>query len=67
MPAVLDHVGLAVPEEVLAELARTLRFPSYYEPRFTAEELATLERHTAATAWRFGYDAPGAAELSASA
>ena len=67
LPAVLDHVGLAVPEEVLAELARTLRFPSYYQPRFTADELATLERHTAATAWRFGYDAPAPAEPGARA
>ena len=40
LQAVLDHVGLVVPEEQVAELAGVLHFPGYYQPRFTAEELA---------------------------
>jgi Sulfotransferase family len=67
LQAVLDHVGLAVPEEVLAELAALLHFPGYYRPRFSADELALIDRLTEATAARFGYGAPAQAELSGSA
>jgi hypothetical protein len=68
LEAVLDHVRLALPDEALAELAAELHFPGYYQPRFTPEELASLERHTAATAARYGYyAAPVEAKLSAGA
>ena len=55
LQAVLDHVGLAVPYEVLADLAALLHFPGYYQPRFGADELATIDRLTGATAARYGY------------
>jgi hypothetical protein len=67
LQAVLDHLGLAVPEELLAALAAELHFPGYYQPRFTPEELATIDRLTETTAARFGYGAPALAELSGSA
>jgi hypothetical protein len=65
--AVLDHCGLAAADDALAELAGRLRFPTYYRPRFTAEELALIDRHTGAVAARLGYPAPAAAALSARA
>ena len=51
----LTHCHLAAPPAWLADKAALIRFPSYYRPRFTADQLATIERHTAATARRFGY------------
>jgi len=51
----------------VAELAGQLRFPTYYQPRFAAEELALIDRHTGAAAARLGYPALAAAALSARA
>jgi hypothetical protein len=31
-----------------------LHSPTYYQPRFTADELATLDQHTRAVALRLG-------------
>lgn len=52
---VFDHCRLALADDVLDGLASRIRFPTYYAPRFTAGERRTIERHTAATAARFGY------------
>jgi hypothetical protein len=54
---VLTHCRLDGPPSWLEDKAALIRFPSYYRPRFTSDELATIERHTAATAGRFGYPA----------
>jgi hypothetical protein len=51
----LTHCQLDAARAWLSDKAALIRFPSYYRPRFTADELATVERHTAATARRFGY------------
>jgi len=53
--AVLDHCGLSDREGLVERMAASIRFPSYYEPRFSPEEQATIARWTAATAERFGY------------
>ena len=65
--AVLDHCRLAAGDDLLVQLASQLHSPTYYQPRFTAEELAIIDRHTRDTAARFGYGAPAATGLSASA
>ena len=49
------HCRLDAPPAWLEDKAAVIRFPSYYRPRFAEGELATIERHTAATARRFGY------------
>jgi hypothetical protein len=66
LSGVLEHCGLAADDATLATLASELHFPTYYEPRFTAEESALIDRHTREVAERLGYPAnePG---LSASA
>jgi hypothetical protein len=51
----LAHCRLEAPPAWLEDKAAVIRFPSYYRPRFTDDELATIERHTADTARRFGY------------
>jgi hypothetical protein len=51
------HCRLDAPPSWLEDKAAVIRFPSYYRPRFTPDELATIERHTADTARRFGYPA----------
>lgn len=62
--AVLDHCGLGAEAALLAELAGELHAPTYYQPRFSAEELAVIDRHTRASAARLGYAAPAADLLS---
>jgi Sulfotransferase family len=51
----LAHCQLDAPLAWLEDKAGVIRFPTYYRPRFAEDELATIERHTAATARRFGY------------
>jgi len=65
--ALFAHCELALSEPALAQLAGMLRFPSYYQPRFSAAELALIERHTGAVAARLGYPAPAGAALPLSA
>jgi Sulfotransferase family len=59
----LAHCRLDAPPAWLEDKAAVIRFPSYYRPRFTADELAIIERHTAETALRFGYPASNAAPM----
>ena len=54
----LTHCRLEASPSWLQDQAAVIRFPSYYRPRFTDDELATIARHTAATAHRFGYPLP---------
>ncbi len=56
LAALFAHCRLGDADEQIARMAETIRFPSYYDPRFDAEELATIARHTEATARRFGYE-----------
>ncbi|HEX2478698.1 MAG TPA: sulfotransferase [Geminicoccaceae bacterium] len=62
--AVLDrtlaHCRLDATPAWLEQRSAAIRFPSYYQPGFAAAELATIERHTADTAARFGYPGPSA-------
>jgi hypothetical protein len=53
--ALFQHCELALSEPALAQLAEMLHFPTYYQPRFSADELALIDRHTAAVAARLGY------------
>jgi hypothetical protein len=62
--AVLDHCRLPATDAFVEEQAGRIRFPSYYRPGFSDEELALIERCTARTAARFGYDDPSAAEAA---
>jgi len=55
---VLGHCGLAADDGFLGPAAERIRFPGYYEPKFTDAELAVIERETAAVARRFGYESP---------
>ncbi|MGH6943054.1 MAG: sulfotransferase family protein [Geminicoccaceae bacterium] len=54
--AAFEHCRLAGAEALVEELAGKIRFPSYYRPKFTAEELRVIDRATGATALRFGYE-----------
>lgn len=58
--AVFTHCELSLPGEWLKRAERRVRFPAYYRPEFTAEELATIERLTQPVAARLGLagDAP---------
>ena len=51
----LAHCRLDATPAWLEQRSAAIRFPSYYQPGFAAAELATIERHTADTAARFGY------------
>ena len=62
----LAHCRLEAPPAWLEDKAAVIRFPSYYRPRFTADELATIERHTAGTARRFGYPPSSEPQMQAS-
>jgi hypothetical protein len=53
--AVLDHCALPVQESFLADAADRFHQPTYYTPRFSAEDLAIIAEETAAAASRFGY------------
>jgi hypothetical protein len=53
--AVLDHCRLPATDGFVDEQAGRIRFPSYYRPAFSDDELALIERCTATTAARFGY------------
>jgi hypothetical protein len=55
----LAHCRLDAPPSWLEDQSAIIRFPSYYRPRFTEGEIATIERRTAATALRFGYPIRG--------
>ena len=53
--AVLDHCALPAQESFLAVAADRFHQPTYYKPRFSAEDLAIIAEETAAAASRFGY------------
>jgi hypothetical protein len=56
--ALFEHCRLAVSEPALGELAGMLHSPTYYQPRFSEAELATVDQHTRAVALRLGCRAP---------
>ncbi|MGF1625349.1 MAG: sulfotransferase, partial [Alphaproteobacteria bacterium] len=55
--SVLDHCALPRDGAVLDHAAHHIHFPSYYRPRFSEQDLATIAEETAAVACRFGYHA----------
>ena len=62
----LDHARLPASDAFVEGLAATIRFPSYYSPKFSPEDLRQIERLTRDTAARFRYPVPeAAAALSA--
>jgi len=52
---VFEHCGLAIDGAQLDPMAERIHFPSYYEPGFSDDELAIIERETATAARCFGY------------
>jgi len=65
--AVLDHCALPVQESFLADAADRFHQPTYYTPRFGAEDLAIIAEETAAAACRFGYSVDRSLALRQSA
>lgn len=60
LAGLLDFCALAADDALIASLAAPIRFPTYYAPRFSAEERAIIAHETAAAARRFGYETEGA-------
>jgi hypothetical protein len=58
LAAMFAHVALDDPENLIAAHAATISAPTYYQPGFSADELAAIHDETAATAARFGYPRP---------
>lgn len=48
-----DHCRLPLTDAVIERAVRRIRFPSYYEPRFSTRELDLIDRCTQASAARF--------------
>jgi Sulfotransferase family len=59
----LAHCRLDSTPSWLEDKATVIRFPSYYRPGFSPDELATIERHTAETALRFAYPTAGEPQM----
>jgi hypothetical protein len=53
--ALMDHCGLREGQDVVREFSGKIKFPSYYKPDFSEEEINTINRETSQTARRFGY------------
>jgi hypothetical protein len=54
--AMLRHCALPDAESVVERHAPGIRFPTYYESSFSAQELAVIKEETAGTAGLWGYD-----------
>ncbi len=52
---VLRHCALPPDDGLIAHAAHHIRFPGYYRPRFSPDELAVIREETEAVAQRFGY------------
>ncbi len=52
---IFEHCGLSVDEAFLNDAASRIRFPSYYEPGFSPEDLQIIETETAEARHRLGY------------
>ena len=57
---ILAHCRLGAPDAWIEQRSQAIRFPSYYRPRFSADELEIIERNTAVNAARFGYSSTAA-------
>ncbi|MDN5937593.1 MAG: sulfotransferase [Salinisphaera sp.] len=55
LAALFAHCQLPLPADRLQAMAARIRFPGYYQPGFTQEEMALIESITAPVAARFGY------------
>ncbi|WP_204352939.1 sulfotransferase family protein [Salinicola peritrichatus] len=58
---VFDHAGLEIAPDTLEQAASGLHAPTYYQPKFSDEELAMIAGITAPVAARFGYGRSAAA------
>jgi hypothetical protein len=65
--AVLDHCALPATEPFLSDAAGGLHQPTYYRPRFSAEDLAIIAEETAEAAGRLGYRVDSSTALRQSA
>jgi hypothetical protein len=63
----LSHCGLPAGSEFLSNAAARFHQPTYYRPRFSADELSIIAEEAAETARRFGYEADHASALRQSA
>jgi hypothetical protein len=63
----LSHCGLPAGSEFLSDAAARFHQPTYYRPRFSADELSIIAEEAAETARRFGYEADHASALRQSA
>ncbi|MFA9461127.1 sulfotransferase family protein [Thiohalorhabdus sp. Cl-TMA] len=54
LQTILEHCRLSQPDAVLDLARRRVRFPTYYEPSFSPEELETIRQWTEPTAHRLG-------------
>ncbi|MFP4559960.1 MAG: sulfotransferase family protein [Thiohalorhabdus sp.] len=55
---ILDHCGLPAPDALLTNVADRVRFPTYYQPGFSAGELEVIHTLTSAPAARLGLEKP---------
>lgn len=62
--SVLEHCRLPSSDDFIDQQASGIRFPSYYRPGFDPDELALIERCTAAIATRLGYGERPAASVA---
>lgn len=53
--ALFEHCRLPIERDYLLAAAERIRFPGYYQPGFSEQELALIESITAPVAARFGY------------
>jgi hypothetical protein len=53
--ALMDHCCLEEGQEVVREFSGKIKFPSYYKPDFSEEEINLIKQENSQTARRFGY------------
>lgn len=54
MASIFAHCGLSVPHQLRRRADRSIRFPGYYRPDFSRQEVDVIHRCTGETAARFG-------------
>ncbi len=50
-----EHAGFDNSQDLIREFSEKLRFPTYYQPQFSDDELQVIAEETGCTASRFGY------------
>ncbi|MEZ5832817.1 MAG: sulfotransferase [Dongiaceae bacterium] len=67
LAAILSHCRLRASAAYVSQATERFRAPTYYRPRFTADELSIIAEETAEIAHRFGYQTADAPALRLSA